>query len=305
MLLIPGFEYIDLGLDGGPYDERAHPKVCWHMTQGSTWQGAERAFKPYPPHALADPATQTRRQYIDANRHSYSLRGAESDDEYVFQVEVVGYSEAVGTWPAEYYQWLGLYVVKPIRETLGVPDVHLRFYGPGAGFILASPNSPIRLSDTAFRNFSGHLGHQHVPAPDEHWDPGAFRLENAIAASYPPIPQEEDMSMAYPVTLPPTRKDGESEKIMEISVPLVWQGGITGATQVWVEINTGNRPMKIAVAEWQINTDHGQDVYPMLPAGTVIPPLGNSGGKQAPAGAYQLIIDYDSPVGGSVKVEAR
>jgi len=305
MLLIPGFTYIDLGLDGGPYDERAHPKVCWHMTEGTSIAGAEAAFAPYPPHAIYEPRTRGRRQYISADLHSYALKGAESDDEYVIQIEVVGFSAAAPSWPDEYYRNIGVDVVRPLRELLGIPDAHLRFYSDREGIVLASKNSPIRLSDAAFRTFSGHLGHQHVPAPDAHWDPGGFRFNEAISASYPPVEETDMPGIAYPFTLTPTRPPGAPEKVVEVVIPMVWQGGVTGSSEVYVAISNGNAPMKIAVAEWQMETDHGQDVFPMLPAGTVIAARETSGGKLAPPGTYSLILDYDSPVGGSVMIEAR
>lgn len=188
MLLVPGFQYVDLGLDGGPYDERAHPKVCWHTTEGGSLTGAEAAFRPYPPHLGYDPRTRQRRQYVSLDRHSYALRGDESDDEYVVQVEVVGFAADTPAWHPDLYRNIGTDVVRPLRELLGVPDAHLRFYAPAeASFVLASRSSPIRLTDAAFRAFSGHLGHQHVPSPDVHWDPGGFRFNEAVVASYPAV----------------------------------------------------------------------------------------------------------------------
>lgn len=184
MLLVPGFEYVDLGPDGGPYDERAHPKVCWHTTEGSSLAGAEAAFRPYPPHLGYDPRSRDRRQYVDLLRHSYALLGDESDDEYVIQVEVVGRAAETPSWPAEWYRNIGVDVIRPLRQLLGVPDAHPRFYSDREGVVLASARSPIRLTDAAFRTFSGHLGHQHVPAPDAHWDPGGFRIDEAINYSH-------------------------------------------------------------------------------------------------------------------------
>ena len=191
MILVPGFQYVDLGPDGGPYDERAHPKVCWHTTEGTSLAGAEASYKPYPPHLGYDPRTRQGHQYVSLDRHSYALRGDENDDEYVIQVEVVGRAAETPGWPAEWYHNIGTDVVRPLRALLGVPDAHLRFYDPKeVPFRLASSSSPIRLTAAAFRTFAGHLGHQHVPYPDEHWDPGGFRLDLAIIASY----EEDDMA---------------------------------------------------------------------------------------------------------------
>src|SRR5690606_31946353 len=63
-------------------------------------------------------------------------------------------------------------------------------YGEGAGFVLASPSSRIRLSHEQWNRFSGQLGHQHAPAPNDHWDPGALNLHRI--GSYARIELEED-----------------------------------------------------------------------------------------------------------------
>lgn len=186
---LPGATYVDLGPDGGPYDEMGHPKICWHTTEGTSIAGAEAAYRSYPPHIGYDPRSRVLRQYVRLDRHSYALRGGESDDEYVIQIELVGRAAETAGWPDEWYQNIGVDLVAPLRRLVGVPDQHLRFYGPNEGIVLASPYSPIRLSDAAFRAFSGHLGHQHVPAPDAHWDPGGFRIDKALNYS-----QENDMS---------------------------------------------------------------------------------------------------------------
>mgnify|MGYP000178987069 CR=1 FL=1 len=195
-VVLPGFTFTDLGPDGGPYDEIKHPKICWHTTEGSSLAGAEAAFKAYPPHLGYDPRTRIKRQYVSLDRHSYALRGGESDDEYVIQIEVVGRAAETGGWPAEWYRNIGLDLIRPLRNLLRIPDRHLRFYGPNEGIVLATATSPIRLSNEAFRAFTGHLGHQHVPAPDSHWDPGGFRIDEAIDYSHnPDIEQEIDMAL--------------------------------------------------------------------------------------------------------------
>jgi hypothetical protein len=115
------------------------------------------------------------------------------------QVEVVGFAADTPVWNPELYRNIGVDVVRPLRELLGVPDAHLRFYAPNeVGFILASKDSPIRLTNAAFRTFSGHLGHQHVPSPDIHWDPGGFRFNEAVAASHPAAAVSETVLRGRP-----------------------------------------------------------------------------------------------------------
>jgi hypothetical protein len=180
MLLLPGWTHVDLGPDGGPYDEMHHPKGCIHTTEGTSLAGAENAFRSYPPHLGYDPAKREKHQYVSLDRHSYSLRKDESDDEYVIQIEIVGFAAQTHLWDNGLYKNIAEDVIKPLRDTIGILDNYLPFYGEDAGFILASANSPIRISDSQLRSFSGWLGHQHMPAPDEHWDPGKFNIELAL-----------------------------------------------------------------------------------------------------------------------------
>lgn len=178
--IFPGAVFMDLGPDGGPYDETRHPKVCHHTTEGNSLLGAERAFAAFPPHLGYDPRFRLKHQYVRMDRHSLAFRGSENDDEYVFQVEIVGFAATTHTWPEQWYRNYGEDVIRPLRTFYGVPDQHLRFYRADEGIILARSTSPIRLSSSAFRSYSGHLGHQHVPAPDTHWDPGGLLLDKAI-----------------------------------------------------------------------------------------------------------------------------
>lgn len=195
---LPGWRRVDLGLHGGPYDDIRRPKALWHTTEGGSVAGARRAFAPYPPHLCYDPRNRDGEQYVPLNRHSYSLRGAESDDEYCLQIELVGYAGQAHTWPDEWLRNIAVDVIRPLRALAGVPDVVVwhGFLGEAeAGrrrITLASASSPIRLTDAQLREFAGHLGHQHAPRPDEHWDPGGLRIARAIELSH----DEEDILAA-------------------------------------------------------------------------------------------------------------
>lgn len=195
---IPGYQNIDLGPDGGVFQETAHPKGCLHTTEGSNLAGAEAAYKSYPPHIGYDPLNRIKHQYISLDKHSYSLKGSESDNEYVIQVEIVGFARESHLWPTAYYKHITEDVLKPLEELVGIPRKFLQFYGEGEGFVLASPDSPIRLSSGALRAFTGWLGHQHIPAPDSHWDPGKF-------------PIRECLGYLAEITTPPVGKKGLSD----------------------------------------------------------------------------------------------
>lgn len=187
----PHASYKDLGPDGGPYDEIAHPKCLWHTTEGNSLEGAEAAFRNYPPHIGYDPRIRDLRQYVKMDRHAYALAGSEADDECIFQIELVGFANSTHTWPDWYYDNIRRDLIIPFREIYGVPDQHLRFYGADEGIVLASKDSPIRLSLAQLRSFSGHLGHQHAPAPDAHWDPGRLLLDKVLSYAEDDMTPEE------------------------------------------------------------------------------------------------------------------
>lgn len=194
MSWLPNARRVSLGSNvaGGPYDDMRKPKVCWHMTQGSGLAGARAAFAPYPPHIGYNPATRELEQYVPLDRHSYAFFNGEADDEYIIQIEVVGFSESAQGMPDWQVQNIVDDLVDPLEVLIGVPPVVVwhGFHGAGEGFTLASPDSPIRLSLDQLREFSGHLGHQHIPG-DEHWDPGRFRIDEVLRRSQQPQVQEE------------------------------------------------------------------------------------------------------------------
>lgn len=177
---LPGYQKIDLGPDGGVFDETKHPKGVIHTTEGSSLQGAEAAFKQYPPHLGYDPIKRIKHQYISLDRHSYALRGDESDDEYAIQIEIVGFAAQTHLWSNTVYQNIAEDVIGPLEKALEIPRISLTFHGQDEGMILATKYSQIRLTDSAYRSYTGWLGHQHVPAPDVHWDPGRFNIRKCF-----------------------------------------------------------------------------------------------------------------------------
>lgn len=181
MKRLPGFTYVDLGPDGGPFDQTDRPKVVLHSTEGSTLAGAEAAFRAYPPHLGYDPIRRVKHQYVSLDRHSYAMRNSEAEDDHAIQVEIVGFASQTHTWSSTVLRNLAVDLFDPLETTLKVPRQYRRFYRADEGIVLASPNSPIRLTNAQWRAFSGWLGHQHAPAPDEHWDPGGFPITKVFS----------------------------------------------------------------------------------------------------------------------------
>lgn len=177
---VPGYTRVSLGEHGGVYDETSHPKGCVHTTEGGSLAGAETAYRNYPPHMGYDPRTRQRHQYVPLNKHSYAFRGDESDDEYVIQIEFVGFASQTQSWSDQMLENIAWDVFRPLEVLIGIPRRSLQFFGEDAGFTLASVSSPIRLSPGSLRNYKGWLGHQHIPNPDVHWDPGKFPIQKVF-----------------------------------------------------------------------------------------------------------------------------
>jgi hypothetical protein len=208
-LLLPGATFVDLGPDGGPYDETHNPKAGWHTWEGLSWAAAQAAFAPYPPHLAAKapfPGVAASevgvRQYVSLDRHSYAFKGSENDDEYIIQIELAGraaQTHDTSIWTPTVIEWIAKHIVVPLETVIGIPRavVAVGFHGADEGISppLATTRSPIRLNDAELRAFTGHLGHQHMPPPDVHWDPGRFQID-AILAAAGHLPPEDDMPLA-------------------------------------------------------------------------------------------------------------
>jgi hypothetical protein len=233
-ILLPGFTQVDLGADvrGGTYDETMHPKLGWHSTEGSSVAGARNAFKDYPPHLCYDPKNRQREQYVALNRYAYSFYNGEADDEFVIQLELVGFAGQMHLLSDEHCKRIYEDVVKPLEDAIGLPRVVIPggFHGEGEGFTLASTESPIRISLATLRGFSGHLGHQHIPG-DSHWDPGRLPIAKILSyakpGSTPGSPLEDDMPTVdefwnRPVPVHPDADDPDQRTEVEADEALGW-----------------------------------------------------------------------------------
>lgn len=174
--LLEGWERKDLGPDGGTYDELLHPKLELHTWEGTNWAAAEKAMASYPAHLAANWKDRIKRLYVPLNKHAYANKGPESDDELVIQFEMAGFS---AKWHEVSDNGCRFYgdCIKQICDAIQAPIVFPKqgFHGPSEGIkpYIATAESPIRFKNEAeLRAFSGICGHQHMPSPDTHWDPG-------------------------------------------------------------------------------------------------------------------------------------
>ena len=211
---LPGFERITIPGALGMTHRQQVTKLCWHTTEGGSVEGAVAAYaaRRVPPHLTVDPQRRRLVQHVPLDKAAYALHAV--DQTGVIQVEIVGFARQARSWPAEWLRWLGEQVAAPIFQAQPGIDRHLtmatRDEQTNTSPPLASPNSPIRLSRAQWDRFTGCLGHQHAPAPNSHWDPGALDLATISAAARavltpappPPPPtvtaqEASDMELVY------------------------------------------------------------------------------------------------------------
>lgn len=154
--------------DAGPYALSAPPKLVWHTTEGV---GLPR-YSGSAPHFTLDPKTGELWQHVSIDRASMALLHppgtVHTNHAHAIQVELIGSAKDTPTWPDFYYRNIAK-LARWIEANAGVPrrcTVEFRVGVP-------------RLGSTAWVAYSGHLGHEHVPA-NEHWDPGAFKIDKVL-----------------------------------------------------------------------------------------------------------------------------
>lgn len=180
VIWLPQWKRKDIGAPAErPYRNGMNIKLLWHTWEGTNWSAAESAFAPYPPHVAAKIGGEVR-QYVPLDMHAFALAGSHNEDEFVIQVEVAGFAHDSRDMTEDEKAWLAHNVLEPILFFHDVPDVHPPFYDDQDGITLASKYSPIRFTQEAWANYSGHVGHQHAPNPDAHWDPGKLDVDTII-----------------------------------------------------------------------------------------------------------------------------
>jgi hypothetical protein len=190
---MPGWPTRPAG-DGGSMIGGAEWSLVLHTTEGSTFEGATSSLdRGAWPHYLMCPRTRRKLQAVPQSRAGRSLTnragGVETNRENTIQVEIVGFAAESQDWPDDWYEWLGT-ELGPVLDDVGIGRYGPTFVGQEAGWI-ARADAPQRFSFDAWRAFGGVCGHQHVPEND-HWDPGAFRLDKFLAAAGGASPWEDD-----------------------------------------------------------------------------------------------------------------
>lgn len=209
MARLTGFKWVPAPVAGLPYrDDDFAWKVLWHSTETPPSPGAaERLSRVHrnPPQLWVDVFNRERVQGIDTSLAGRALRSSpsvETNRDRVIQIELIGYARDMHRLTDDQLSWLAINVVRPILEHHLVPNRYLVCQKIGEGGNTASPPSKIRLDARAWDNFSGHLGHQHAPRPNEHLDPGGLNLGRICEIAYsgtstPPSPPPEDLDVSY------------------------------------------------------------------------------------------------------------
>lgn len=173
--------------DSGGFLEAFQWRGVLHTTEGRTYAGARSAYvaKRVAPHFTCSFETGTFKvwQHIPLNRAARALAHpagtVETNRARCIQIEIVASAARAGTLQREYLDGIGR-LMRWIESNTGISRSALKFFSDQDGIILARASSPVRLSSTAWTNFNGWCGHQHVPHND-HWDPGDIDIDYLMA----------------------------------------------------------------------------------------------------------------------------
>ncbi len=152
--------------DAGPMGSGGR-KLVWHTTEGSslpTYQGSA-------PHFTIDPRTGRVWQHVAIDRAARTLKAGGPNFWGTVQVEIIGFAGASHTWPASAYGHLRE-LARWIERNGDVPRK--------CSVTFTDARNVKRLSADAFKSYSGHIGHQHAPAPNDHWDPGRLNIKEIL-----------------------------------------------------------------------------------------------------------------------------
>jgi hypothetical protein len=155
-------------------------KIVHHSTEGSTFAGALSAFKANNdfPHFTDtfENGVYVVHQHIPLNLAARSLEHpagtGETNRDHCIQIEHVGLAAHMHDIPAGYIAGIAA-LCRFIEAQAGVKRQAL--------FPFTAPGIAHRLAWNTFHQYSGHLGHQHVPnQPSGHSDPGRLPINKIL-----------------------------------------------------------------------------------------------------------------------------
>jgi hypothetical protein len=180
---------------GGP------SRIVWHTTEGTSAAGAIAAMRAADSWAHFTATYEHGHlevyQHIPLDRAARALRHPAGTVDtnrmgtYCAQVEVVGFAAKAPGLPASYLAALADFA-RNLESVTGTPrrcGVTFKAYPDSYG-----ASNGVRLSEAAWRAYSGHLGHQHVPG-NLHGDPGALDIAAILRVDTPQPLKEDDIVM--------------------------------------------------------------------------------------------------------------
>jgi N-acetylmuramoyl-L-alanine amidase-like protein len=153
--------------DSGAH-QSGNPKLVWHTTEILELPN----YGGSAPHFTLDPRDGRLWQHIPLNRGARALKAGGPNFMRAIQVELIGFAKDTQDWTDLNYRRIAK-LARWIEANFDVPrKTSVTFVGGGQ-----TPHLP---SVDAFRLYTGHIGHQHVPGND-HWDPGKLNMDKVLA----------------------------------------------------------------------------------------------------------------------------
>ena len=188
--IYPGAEQRMLGMAPGKWSGKGEWKLCLHTTEGSglsDYDPDDDAITgEYAPHLTYWPAKRKWVQDYRLDRPSESVRTF--DDDQLYQVEIICYSQKSKTIGRPWRLWVGNLDDGHLQDIADFTNwlrgyVEIDAVWPEkAALSYAEANADgFRYTSQEFWNFNGILAHQHTPKPNTHWDTGAFRWDKFMS----------------------------------------------------------------------------------------------------------------------------
>jgi hypothetical protein len=180
------FEQIPSSATPGTYVPDAPWRFVWHTTEviPSNLAGARSMAQrhPNPPHLWAWPEMGWRAQSFPLSRAARSLlRGSRPTNKMrALQCEVVGFARDSPDRPDDWWEWLGVHVLRPVLDA-GF-DINLDHLAAVTGDDGAGVDGAVRMSWATWEAFDGVCSHANVPE-NAHWDIGRGRLDLIVRAA--------------------------------------------------------------------------------------------------------------------------
>lgn len=165
-----------------------------HTTEGSSYAGARGAYlaSRISPHFTI--GTEGCWQHVDVNQASSALvniiGGVETNRLSAIQIEVIGFASKPN-WPDQ--------MIAAVRDLMIWIEgqTGIKPWAPPAwgGSDAYGTHTRYRMTPTAWLNFDGWCGHQHVPE-NEHWDPGPIPITRLLQREVP-VPDDPNAPPVY------------------------------------------------------------------------------------------------------------